>query len=258
MKIEDYMSVVPNWANNNKRAAFMELVKNWVGENPDFKAVSDRNKANRGHEGTHKEGQAGLGEMEAWEHMKLVTPGSSEPRPAPAKYFVKDKENKEKYCEEFTKLHPEVEDPMSELIDEVAMMVAGGGHQHGRPAYLAGVSSLRGTSRRSRLSSPPEATAHLEEGYAAAYEEYLEKVQEHGLVKDNYFRWSSNQMAGMGESGNISSDGTPMHPGRCSPGASGAARHASSSPGGSRRGSTSPRTNLRLPGFTSSELRDNS
>ena len=68
-----------------------------------------------------------LGEMEAWEHMKLVTPGPNEPRPTPAKYFGKAKENKEKYCEEYAKLHPEVEDPMSEPIDKVAMMLAGSG-----------------------------------------------------------------------------------------------------------------------------------
>ena len=36
----------------------MELVKNWVGENPDFKAVSDRNKANRGTQGTHTAGSS--------------------------------------------------------------------------------------------------------------------------------------------------------------------------------------------------------
>ncbi|XP_071676789.1 uncharacterized protein [Lolium perenne] len=58
MTIEDFMSVVPHWADNNKRAAFMELVKNWVGENPDFKAVSDRNKANRGNQGTHSAGSS--------------------------------------------------------------------------------------------------------------------------------------------------------------------------------------------------------
>ena len=79
-----------------------------------------------------------LGEMEAWEHMKLVTPGPNEPWPAPPKYFGKAKENKEKYCEEYAKLHPEVEDPMSEPIDEVAMMLAGSGQPHGRPACLAG------------------------------------------------------------------------------------------------------------------------
>nr|XP_051207725.1 uncharacterized protein LOC127323658 [Lolium perenne] len=34
MTIDEFMSVVPHWADNNKRAAFMELVKNWVGETP--------------------------------------------------------------------------------------------------------------------------------------------------------------------------------------------------------------------------------
>ncbi|KAK1696593.1 hypothetical protein QYE76_013290 [Lolium multiflorum] len=212
-------------ADNNKRASFMELVKNWVGENPNFKAVSDRNKANHRHEGTHSAGNNNtdryphclekklgrdLGESEAWEHMKLVTPGSSEPRPAPTKYFGKAKENKEKYCEEYAKLHPEVEDPMSEPIDEVAMMVAGGGQPHGRPTYLAGGFKLErnftqikatlpsgsyGTSSRTTCRSRADVDAHLEEAYAAAYEEYLEKVQEHELVKDTYFQWSSNQMA---------------------------------------------------------------
>ncbi|XP_071681868.1 uncharacterized protein [Lolium perenne] len=140
MTIEDFMSVVPHWADNNKRAAFMELVKNWVGENPDFKAVSDRNKANRGNQGTHSAGSSStdryrerlgkklgreLGEMEAWTHMKLVTPRPNEPRPAPEMYYGKAKENKERYCEEYAKLHPEVEDPMTEPVDEVAMMSAG-------------------------------------------------------------------------------------------------------------------------------------
>ncbi|KAK1692478.1 hypothetical protein QYE76_009175 [Lolium multiflorum] len=195
MKIEDFMSVVPHWADNNKRAVFMELVRNWVSENPDFKAVRDRNKVNRGHEGTHtagssstdhyrdrdrEESQEGTGEMEAWEHMKLVTPGPNESRPVPAKYFGKAKENKEKYCEKYAKLHPEVEDPTSEPIDEIKATL---------PSDSYGISSR--TTCRSRA----EVDAHLEEAYAAAYEEYLEKVQEHDLVKDTYFQWSSNQMA---------------------------------------------------------------
>ena len=84
-------------------------------------------------------------EMEGWEHMKLVTPRPDEPRPAPPKYFGKAKENKERYCEEFAKLHPEVEDPMSKPIDEVALMLAGDSKPHGRTSCVAGVSGLRGT-----------------------------------------------------------------------------------------------------------------
>ena len=54
------MQVVPDWA-DKKKAAFEVLVKNWIGENPDFKAVSDRNKANRGNQGTHKAGSSSTG-----------------------------------------------------------------------------------------------------------------------------------------------------------------------------------------------------
>ena len=49
------MQVIPDWA-DQKKEAFKELIKNWRGENPDFNAVSDRNKANRGIEGTHSAG----------------------------------------------------------------------------------------------------------------------------------------------------------------------------------------------------------
>ena len=51
------LQVVPHWADNRK-VAFLELVKNWVGDNPEFKAVSDRNKTNRGHGGTHCAGSS--------------------------------------------------------------------------------------------------------------------------------------------------------------------------------------------------------
>ncbi|XP_071677208.1 uncharacterized protein [Lolium perenne] len=301
MTIDDFMSVVPHWADNNKRAAFMELVKNWVGENPDFKAVSDRNKANRGSQGTHTAGSSStdryrerlgkklgreLGEMEAWTHMKLVTPGPNEPRPAHEMYYGKAKENKERSLR----------------------------GPHGRPACLLGgfkpqrnftqikatlPSGSYATSSRTTCRSRVEVDTQLEEAYAVAYEEYLEKIKEHDLVKDAYVQWTSNQMAsftrfmmtgvreeplpepphpgptpvfpskeefyimykrqrqltpGLGESGNDTPCGTPMHPGRHSPGASAEPRHFSGS-GGSRRGSTSPSTvEIQRPHFTDSEL----
>ena len=54
------MQVIPDWA-DQKKAAFKQLIKNWRGENPEFKAVSDRNKANRGHKGTHSAGSRSTG-----------------------------------------------------------------------------------------------------------------------------------------------------------------------------------------------------
>ena len=47
--------MAPEWADDHLDA-FEELVKRWKGENADFKALSDRNKKNRGNEGTHSAG----------------------------------------------------------------------------------------------------------------------------------------------------------------------------------------------------------
>ncbi|XP_071674523.1 uncharacterized protein [Lolium perenne] len=289
MTIEDFMSVVPHWADNNKRAAFMELVKNWVGENPDFKAVSDRNKANRGNQGTHSAGSSStdryrerlgklgreLGEMEAWTHMKPVTPvrtslgGDDVGGVRPAAWTSRLP------CRGFK--------PQRNFTQIKATLPSG--------SYA--------TSSRTTCRSRVEVDTQLEEAYAVAYEEYLEKIKEHDLVKDAYVQWTSNQMAsftrfmmtgvreeplpepphpgptpvfpskeefyimykrqrqltpGLGESGNDTPCGTPMHPGRHSPGASAEPRHFSGS-GGSRRGSTSPSTvEIQRPHFTHSEL----
>ena len=47
--------VIPQWC-DGKEAAFEALVMRWLGEDADFNAVSERNKANRGTEGTHSAG----------------------------------------------------------------------------------------------------------------------------------------------------------------------------------------------------------
>jgi hypothetical protein len=79
-----------------------------------------------------------LSEIEAWEKMKQKTPDLSQPQPSLPEYFGKAQENTSLYCEAFTSLHPEVDDPMSQETDEVALMLAGGGLPHGRPACLSG------------------------------------------------------------------------------------------------------------------------
>ena len=76
--------------------------------------------------------------MEAWEMMKQPRPDPTEPQPSLPVYFNHADEKKEKYCAEFIKLHPEVEDPMSQPIDETAMMLAGGGTRHGRSLCASG------------------------------------------------------------------------------------------------------------------------
>lgn len=46
---------MPQWC-DGKQDAFEALVMKWLGEDADFKVVSERNKANRGLEGTHSGG----------------------------------------------------------------------------------------------------------------------------------------------------------------------------------------------------------
>ena len=79
-----------------------------------------------------------VGKMEAWEMMKQPRPDPTEPQPSLPVYFNSADEKKERYIAESRKLHPEVEDPMSEPIDERAMMLAGGGTPHGRGLCASG------------------------------------------------------------------------------------------------------------------------
>lgn len=94
MTVDDYMSIMPNWA-DEKEDAWEALAKRWVGEDPDFDAMSKRNKANRGTEGTHNGGsrnhdrfkqklEADKGEpvthLAAWQKMKEKKPDLRHPQ----------------------------------------------------------------------------------------------------------------------------------------------------------------------------------
>ena len=46
---------MPSWA-DDKEDAYEALIMRWLGLDPDFEAVSRRNKKNRGSEGTHRVG----------------------------------------------------------------------------------------------------------------------------------------------------------------------------------------------------------
>ena len=76
--------------------------------------------------------------MEAWEMMKQPRPDPTEPQPSLPVYFNKADEKNELYCEEFIKLHPEVDDPMRQEIDEMMIMLTGGSTPHGRPLMATG------------------------------------------------------------------------------------------------------------------------
>lgn len=66
-----------------------------------------------------------LSEMEAWEKMKQKTPDLSQPQPSLPEYFGKAQENKSLYCEAFTSLHPEVDDPT--LVEKSPLVPVGEG-----------------------------------------------------------------------------------------------------------------------------------
>jgi hypothetical protein len=70
-------------------------------------------------------------ETYAWQHMKLKTPDLSEPYPSLPEYFGEAGEKLDKYCTVFKGFHPEVDDPLEEETDKVAVMVAGHGMDHG-------------------------------------------------------------------------------------------------------------------------------
>ena len=78
-------------------------------------------------------------ESYAWQHMKLKTPDLSEPQPSLPEYFGEAGEKLDKYCTVFKGFHPEVDDPLEEETDEVAVMVAGHGMEHGRTKILSSV-----------------------------------------------------------------------------------------------------------------------
>lgn len=50
-----HFQVIPDWA-ERKADAWEVLVSRWVGEDPEFAVVSERNRENRGSEGTHSAG----------------------------------------------------------------------------------------------------------------------------------------------------------------------------------------------------------
>ena len=54
-----YFQVAPKWA-DNKEDAWEALVTRWVGGDPEFDALSKRNRANRGKEGTHSAGNRNI------------------------------------------------------------------------------------------------------------------------------------------------------------------------------------------------------
>ena len=162
--------VRPDWA-FGKEDAWRALNARWRGEDEEWNALSQRNKANRGSGGTHRAGNLGserykaklvctyiyfpsrlfllgthnislamqeeklgrpVADFESWDSMRMKKPDLSQPQPQLPEYFGTAQEDGAKYLEVMVALNPEVEDPRTAEPDERALVVSGGGLQHGR------------------------------------------------------------------------------------------------------------------------------
>src|SRR3954469_14589396 len=68
----------------------------------------------------------------AWDSMRMKKPDLSQPQPQLPEYFGTAQEDGAKYLEAMVGFNPELEDPRTAEPDERALVVSGGGLQHGR------------------------------------------------------------------------------------------------------------------------------
>ncbi|KAK1627445.1 hypothetical protein QYE76_001760 [Lolium multiflorum] len=212
MTVEDYMSVIPDWAEPHAEA-WEEMVRTrWLKMDEDFAAVARRNAENRGDGGTHCGGnlsyerykgktRAALGpeeemsDLEIYNKMRLKKPDLSQPQPSLPEYFGTYAEDVENYCEMVRHRHPEVDDPMSAEVDEESLVLSSGGLPHGRLAMLNKAVKHTLTTTFTRLKAgltkdspplPPRRRARqpaydpdFEAAYVAAHQEYQVAFNQH-------------------------------------------------------------------------------
>ncbi|KAK1601189.1 hypothetical protein QYE76_018925 [Lolium multiflorum] len=198
MTVEDYMSVIPDWAEPHAEA-WEEMVRTrWLKMDEDFAAVARRNAENRGDGGTHCGGnlsyerykgktRAALGpeeemsDLEIYNKMRLKKPDLSQPQPSLPEYFGTYAEDVENYCAMVRHRHPEVDDPMSAEVDEESLVLSSGGLPHGRLAMLNKAVKHTLTTTFTRLKAgltkdspplPPRRRPDFEAAYVAAHQEY--------------------------------------------------------------------------------------
>ncbi|KAM0828656.1 hypothetical protein ACQ4PT_067408 [Festuca glaucescens] len=180
--------ICPKWC-QNKKDGWSALVRYWT-EDEDFKAKSIQNKANRGTGGTHNQGNKPFPvyEKDMAAHKKKDLVGGE------VAYYGKVTESVKKYTEAFKKLHGEDSDPLSQPLDETAVMISGVGKPHGRTSILNAVHKptitlprIRHITSSSGMCMPPRPwhstqtsdDARWEETYEQLHAEFQQKMQEY-------------------------------------------------------------------------------
>ena len=69
---------------------------------------------------------------ESWDSMRMMVPDLSQPQPQLPEYFGTAQEDGAKYLEAMIAFNPELDDPRSAEPNPRALVVSGGGFQHGR------------------------------------------------------------------------------------------------------------------------------
>ncbi|KAM0878584.1 hypothetical protein ACQ4PT_034778 [Festuca glaucescens] len=166
LTIEDdtgWQRICPPWC-VNKKDGWCALVRYWT-EDEEFKARSIQNKANRGSGGTHNQGNKPFPLYE--KDMVAANGGQEIPRiqvwqtahkkkelvEGKVVYYGKTEESVESYSKAFKSLHGDDSDPLSQPLDEMAVMISSGGKPHGRTSILNAVHKQKPTSSFRKIFS---------------------------------------------------------------------------------------------------------
>ena len=138
--------------------------------------------------GTHnislamQEGKLGrpVSDYEAWDSMRMKAPDLSQPQPQLPEYFGTAQEDGAKYLEAVVGFNPEVDDPRAVDPDERALVVSGGGLQHGRLRVLDKVTPRTPTLSLTRIKAtltaddpaPPPRRRPSQPGYDVSFSHF--------------------------------------------------------------------------------------
>ncbi|KAM0861186.1 hypothetical protein ACQ4PT_046048 [Festuca glaucescens] len=210
LTIEDdtgWQRICPPWC-VNKKDGWCALVRYWT-DDEECKARSIQNKANRGSGGTHNQGNKPFPLYE--KDMVAANGGQEIPRiqvwqaahkkkelvEGKVVYYGKTKESVDNYKKAFKSLHGEDSDPLSEPLDEMAVMISGGGKPHGRTSILSEVHKptitlprIRHRTSSSGVCMPPRPRrstqtsddARMADAYKQLQEEFQRKMHEYEVA----------------------------------------------------------------------------